>query len=345
MARQQRKVPWLDWRDGVAYVFWYDAADGRTKRISLATKDPRQAQARFAAFLTQGEAIREPARLVGLSVWQALDDYFQEHVQKKVIDTGRQQIAINHLKAFFKHELLKDVDIASCEAYRAFRRSVSDPTVRRELQIVGAAANHAMRRKRLGRDELPIMELPPDSVVSAIGEDEWLTKDEVRFALSQPMDIVLYDLMVLAYCTASRKTAIENLTVAQVDLTRGLLTLRHPDETILERRSKKRRPVVPITPEMRPILEQLVKEPFAGGRLFPEGIDFYHRMKNHMTSIGLGHKGNPHVLRHSRATHLLMDGVSIYDVAKLLGDTIATVERVYGHYCPEYLGRTLQQRS
>lgn len=44
-------------------------------------------------------------------------------------------------------------------------------------------------------------------------------------------------------------------------------------------------------------------------------------------------KITPHVLRHSRATHMLEDGVSIFAVANLLGDTVTTVQRVYGHIC------------
>jgi integrase len=44
----------------------------------------------------------------------------------------------------------------------------------------------------------------------------------------------------------------------------------------------------------------------------------------------------PHTLRHSRATHLLQAGVPTWDVAGLLGDTVATVERVYGHHSPDY---------
>jgi site-specific recombinase XerC len=43
------------------------------------------------------------------------------------------------------------------------------------------------------------------------------------------------------------------------------------------------------------------------------------------------------MLRHSRATHMLMDGEDPYKVAKLLGDTLATAERVYGHYDVDYL--------
>ena len=50
----------------------------------------------------------------------------------------------------------------------------------------------------------------------------------------------------------------------------------------------------------------------------------------------------PHTLRHTRATHLLQLGVDIWDVAGLLGDTVSTIERTYGHYSPDYLGDTLR---
>ena len=46
---------------------------------------------------------------------------------------------------------------------------------------------------------------------------------------------------------------------------------------------------------------------------------------------------SPHTLRHSAASHMVMAGVPIGEVARMLGDTIMTVERVYGHHSPDYL--------
>ncbi len=46
---------------------------------------------------------------------------------------------------------------------------------------------------------------------------------------------------------------------------------------------------------------------------------------------------SPHVLRHTRATHLLQDRKSPWAVANLLGDTVKTVLDVYGHHCPDFL--------
>ena len=50
----------------------------------------------------------------------------------------------------------------------------------------------------------------------------------------------------------------------------------------------------------------------------------------------------PHVLRHTRATHLLQKGVDPYAVAALLGDNLSTVLRVYGHHCPGYLEEAIR---
>jgi len=55
---------------------------------------------------------------------------------------------------------------------------------------------------------------------------------------------------------------------------------------------------------------------------------------------------SPHVLRHTRATHLLQQGVHPKAVADLLGYDVTTVLRVYGHACPDYLETALgQERS
>lgn len=42
-----------------------------------------------------------------------------------------------------------------------------------------------------------------------------------------------------------------------------------------------------------------------------------------------------HDFRHTYATRLLSSGMDIKTVASLLGDTVATVERVYIHYADE----------
>jgi integrase len=47
-------------------------------------------------------------------------------------------------------------------------------------------------------------------------------------------------------------------------------------------------------------------------------------------------KVTKHTLRHTTATWLLQKGVDLWTVAGFLGMSVKTLERVYGHHCPDY---------
>ena len=52
---------------------------------------------------------------------------------------------------------------------------------------------------------------------------------------------------------------------------------------------------------------------------------------------GLGQEVTPHILRHTCATMLLQLGVSVYDVAGVIGTTEDVVRRTYGHHAHDHL--------
>lgn len=355
MARPKRKIPWLDQREGgTYYVFWYDEGKQRTERLSLRTTDAGEAQARYAAFLSTGRDILSPksGRPAGLTVAQALDDYEREHVETKVIDKDRAYNAIRHLKTWFKDAMLREVDIPASRAYADARRlgtvgggkrrrnaEASEATIRRELVVLQAAANHARRWRRCEANDMPSIELPAEPRRE---NAPWLSKEEFDRALAAATGR-LKDFLLICYYTGARRRSIERMTKAQVDLARGRINLTSPAETALQRASKKRRPIVPIDPKIRPTVERLMMEGPENPWLLGSDADRYRDFNNLMRSVGLADKGNPHILRHSRATHLLQAGVSIFDVAKLLGDTVATVERVYGHHSVDYLAGVVER--
>lgn len=351
MPRKRRTIPWLELRDEVYYVYWHPADGGRIKRLSLGTGEPVEAQQRFAKFLAGGQATFDahPGGSPGLTVSQALDDYYREHVAVNVVDKIRAEDCIRHLKGWFKNAALSSIDIPTSRSYAAARRmgvigggkrrkdgKASDSTIRRELVVLVAAANHAEKWKRVKIGEMPSIELPQE----AAQEEIYLTQAELARAREAATGR-LRAFMDVAYYTAARRESVERLTKFQVNLAQGRINLTAPTETANQRRSKKRRPVVPIDPKLRPTIEALMDDS-PNEWVFGSPASMYRPFRTHLEKLGLGAKAFPHVLRHSRATHLLQSGVQIYDVAKLLGDTVATVQRVYGHHCPDYLAAAIK---
>lgn len=341
MSRTRGEIPELTSRDGVYYVAWYDAERRGDRRISLRTRDDVEARHRYAAFLASGLAdMTAHASESDISVSTALSDYFKEHVAHKVVDKTRQENAITHLKEFFGVTPLREVDIPMCRRYADARRHGvigggkrspdkrgADSTIRRELNVLKAAANHALAWKRINSDVMPTFELPS----AGQGKVEWLTKDEMKTLIAAASgDLKAF--IVMGYFTGARRHSLESLLKDQVKLEQNRIVLQPPGRPL----TKKRKPIVPIFPEMKPFVEDLMARSKTK-YLFGEVPDFYRSFANLAKELGFEGRQFPHVLRHSRATHMLQDGVSIYAVAKLLGDTVQTIERVYGHHSPEYL--------
>jgi integrase len=392
MARPRQTTPWLDQRNGIYYAFWtVSRVDPRgksiseTKRFSLRSRDRAEAEVRFGTFLVEGRSIyANSGGDAELTVARILDDYFQEHVQEKVKDKVRQENAIRHLKAFFKDDPVKSIDIPKCRAYAGARRRGDvatqrdnrgrkslagvDATIRRELVTLRAAVGHAIRMRRLTdlkSHEMPQFEYPRDRRdAEETGEAPWLTKtqfaalraaaaknvadlaqaalaattkdDQARLRIRHEVARRLRDFIDIAYYTGSRRNAIETLEWRQVKFADNRIHLAKPGE----QRTKKRRPVVPIDKELRPLMERLHAER-ENEWVLGSPNDLYRPFAQLCRSIGVD--GSPHILRHSRVTHLLQDRVSIYDVARLIGDTVATTDRVYGHHSAEYLAEALDR--
>jgi integrase len=142
---------------------------------------------------------------------------------------------------------------------------------------------------------------------------------------------------VLAYHTAARTGAILDLTWDRVDLDNRLIAYAKPGR----RETKKRRATVPINTAA---LAELQPHSLLA---ISDYVIEYHGRK--VESVHTGFRRacqeagiadcSPHVLRHTAASHMVMAGVPLAEVARMLGDSEAMVEKVYGKHSPDYLRR------
>lgn len=404
MRPRRHDTYWLDDIGGIYYAVWYDPVTKATGRKSLRTRDRHEANLGLARLIVGGNVGGSIAGgHAGVTVVAVLDAYLRQHVVHKAADPVRQENAITHLKAYFGDKKMRDVSVAESRAYAEARsrgtigggkrrrdgvdedgnlidrlhlRQGGPSTIRRELNVLVAAANHAIKWELLPAAEAPRVELPgevrhtdppwlPKDLLKAVfaaadAQAEEAARQELelrqeaaelplrrtpkaakrlRTAEERIRQAALYTrtceklaaFVRIAYFTAGRRESIERLRKTQVDLQHGRVNLHAPGRPV----TKKRRPIVPLYPEIRPVIELWMARS-STEFVFGERTDLYRPFAR-LLRRKFGIAAHPHMLRHSRATHMLMDGEDPYKVAKLLGDTLATVERVYGHHSVEYL--------
>jgi integrase len=131
--------------------------------------------------------------------------------------------------------------------------------------------------------------------------------------------------------TGARSEALRTLTWDQVELGAGLMKLnpwgRH--------QTTKRRPTIPISDDLMPILVR-AKEEATG----PWVLDHDGQIRMSMERFCERHRLDgvtAHTFRHALATRLAQAGVSMPEIAAMLGDTMATIEKNYLHLSPTFL--------
>lgn len=326
--------------NGYWYITWSerlaDAKGWRSKRRSTGARDRKEAERILAGFILEKD--RALSKDGDMLVCAALDDYWNEHAQR-CESAERIDIAIRHFQKFFGGDVMVseiDGDLVGeyCKQRRRSEigRRASDGTLRRELNILIAAINHAAWKKRLDKNLIPPVELPE----APAAKDRWLTHEEADKLIAAANGRTKLFIQ-LALATAARKTALQRLTWFQVDLERRLIQL-NPEG---RRQTKKRRPTLPIADDLYPVLvaeKAKATSEYVLGDCGSIRTGFEAAVKR----AGLGSedprkKVTPHTLRHTWATWAAQSGVPMEQIAAVLGDTLQTVIKNYIHWAPDYL--------
>ncbi len=282
----------------------------------------------------------QPARS-DVTIALILDRYLATRRDKAVPGLARLEWAHKPLRRFWGERPPEAVTEAECLSYARRRaKDASGPhakpaglaTIRTELQALRAALRWAADAGRLIA-AAPAVPLPPRPPA----RERWLEREEAArlVAACRAPHVRLF--VLLALHTGARKGAILDLTWDRVDLDRGLIDLRTPGRT----QTRKRRVPVPINATLAEALRiakvAAVSEwviEYSGGRV----ADVKHGFARAAAAAGLA-QTTPHTLRHTAATWMVQSGVPLWDVAGMLGNTVAMVEEVYGHHSSSHLRR------
>ena len=232
-------------------------------------------------------------------------------------------------------------------------------TIRRELSALGAVLKWSKKNQHLPSDfVLPEIALPPEGAPRELYLDKACEKafyaycsrvfrwtklgvgtPDVQMRNKTVRRAALFSMIALS--TAARAQAVIGLTWDRVDLRRRLIDFR--DGTL--RATKKRRVPVPMDDRLwRELARAWIEQ---GKPQVGPVLGSFGELRKSFETLKAGFVGprgrvlppdlTRHDLRRTWATLAAQDGVPMFQIAGMLGDTLETVEKHYAHHSPEYL--------
>ena len=271
----------------------------------------------------------------GPTVAEVFDFYLQKHSLPRGNEKSDRQNMRAPLAAFAERHArgIKDAD---AEVYALKRskgdfggRTVSPSTIRRELVALQAVLNYGSRKLMIpGR---PTFQLPKPQ--ESAPREKWITEEQQAEILSHinEADLAVRIFLRIGLTYGVRKGAIIDLHFGnQVNFITGTIDFNVPGK----RATRKRRPVVPMTDNIRADLELRFAQRGEQSRVCDWNTP-YHFTK-FMRSIGYDWV-TPHVMKHSAITLMLRSGEVPEDVAKLTSTDLRTIYKTYRHHTVEEL--------
>lgn len=207
---------------------------------------------------------------------------------------------------------------------KRLKAGITANCINREHAYLRAVFNE-LRRLGEWKAENPLRDLRQFKIEER--ELSYLTTDEIRELLNalRSRKGSSYLVAKICLCTGARWSEAESLTAAQV---------RNHQITFNRTKAGKNR-TVPIDEKLSTEIEAGKIHNF-GLRLFK---DCYEDFRRCVSSLGIKLPTGQltHVLRHSFASHFMMNGGNILTLQRILGHSSITMTMKYAHLAPEHL--------
>jgi integrase len=328
-------------KKGVWYLDFY-APDGKRVRKSLKTSSKR-----LAEFALHDLELKLAKNDLGLLVKDIpLDRHVEDFLtHKKSTLTpaafARLELSLRtHLLPFFQEHNVRGLKYITpwlIEKYLAMRteKKIKKATLNHELCALKNMLNLAVEWNRLA--------VSPAAKVKYLKVTDqkpprFLSLEEVNSFLDHLEDI-WFVLAFTALHTGFRLGELMQLEWQDVDWQREQLRVAHDGRR--HTKSKKTR-YLPLHPELSSVLKgfnegQPSQDTREGLRVFPVApLEARQHIYKAYGKAGI-QGACVHTLRHTFASHLVMQGVDIYTVSRLLGHSDIKTTQIYAHLAPDHL--------
>ena len=238
--------------------------------------------------------------------------------------------SLNLLVQLVGNKLLSSLSAKEVDLYRS-RRAIghSPTTVNIELRCLRAAFSTTVRWKLIPENPfkgVPLLRVP-DQLPT------YFTKEEFQKFIAAITEQWFKDLVIVAVSTGMRRGELLSLRWQDVDFGRRILHIRSSE--VFKTKAGKRRAM----PMNEPVIQVL------GRRALPPATEYVFtsdgrriledvatkKFKHYVRASGINPQLHLHSLRHTFATWLVQDSVSIYEIQKVLGHSNISVTQVYSH--------------
>ena len=310
---------WADWRD----------KDGKRHRKSTGTKDKVLADALAAKWKHQSFLEHHFGAMPEIPFRDALLRYAQEKEREnpssyKSAGKYRLQLLLDR----FGDLNLSEIDVRRIEDFTSERRAtVKEGSVQRELTVLKAILNKAKR-------EGAIVSVPPfPRMRKQRGRKRWLSVNEEQ-RLIETAASHLKPLIGFAVDTGGRRSELLGLDWRQVDLDRRLITF-------IETKNGEDRSVRLSNRAYQVLVDLGVQKTGPvftyRGKAMKEVTSSFKRARTKAQIEDLRF----HDLRHTFASRLVQQGVSLYEVMHLTGHKYLEMVQRYAHLAPDFQDRAI----
>jgi len=181
--------------------------------------------------------------------------------------------------------------------------------------------------------------------------DHYMSKEEIEKFLAANKDDPNYWLFVVAMNTGMRRGELAGLCWDRVDFEKGYIQItRLRDRNGLADRTKTRNSQrrIPMSDVVKYALMEIKMRSYhpefvfchSYGKPFDEQHIYWY-FRRAQKNAGLTNHYRFHDLRHTFASHFVMNGGSLYDLQKLLGHARFEETQRYAHLAPEHLAKAI----